>query len=98
MPLTFEEAHSLVNGGQASLAPVVEDSWWVLLCSGAGAWISGQALGSDVVPYSHLPTLRGDGDPHGSPCESLLGSSLKHTLPGLIAGPGDADPGVPALP
>lgn len=85
-----------MNGGLTSLG----HSWWVLLCGSVGTWIFGQGLGGEVVTRWHLPTLGGDGGPQEAPV-SLPESpwrSLEHRSPGPAAGPGDADPGVPAPP
>lgn len=50
VPLTFKEAHSLVNGGQTPLVPVMEDSWWVLSWGMLGPGLGGRGWGEMLFP------------------------------------------------
>lgn len=63
MPLTFKEAHSLINGARPHWYLWSEATSEPISGAGSvGTWISGQGLEGDVISQWHLRALSGDGD------------------------------------
>lgn len=86
MPLTFKEAHSLINGARPHWYLWSEATREPISGAGSvGTWISGR--GWRVMSFPSGISMRSV----ETVIFSLSGSSLKHRFSGPTAGSGDAD-------